>query len=119
MEKPRLLLSVDFEDWHQLVHRRLGLADWDRPHATFQRQTAYLLDLLDELDARARRLALNLAASATRAIGRTKSLVDGAAARTLEEQLGHEHRTMVAGGADFESAEGVAAFLEKRPARFS
>jgi len=73
----------------------------------------------DELDARARRLALNLAASATRAIGRTKSLVDGAAARTLEEQLGHEHRAMVAGGADFESAEGVAAFLEKRPARFS
>ena len=52
-------------------------------------------------------------------IGRTKSLVDGAAARTLEEQRGHEHRAMVAGGADFESAEGVAAFLEKRPARFS
>ncbi|HWJ44934.1 MAG TPA: polysaccharide deacetylase family protein [Gaiellaceae bacterium] len=53
MEGPRLLLSIDFEDWHQLVHRRLGFADWDRRHAALERQTAYLLDLLDELDARA------------------------------------------------------------------
>jgi polysaccharide deacetylase family protein (PEP-CTERM system associated) len=50
---PTLLLSIDFEDWHQLVHRRLGFADWDRPHAALERQTAYLLDLLDELGARA------------------------------------------------------------------
>jgi polysaccharide deacetylase family protein (PEP-CTERM system associated) len=49
----RLLLSIDFEDWHQLVHRRLGFADWDRPHAVLERQTAHLLDLLDELDAKA------------------------------------------------------------------
>ena len=53
MEKPRLLLSIDFEDWHQLVHRRLGFAGWDRPHAALERQTSYLLDLLDELGARA------------------------------------------------------------------
>jgi peptidoglycan/xylan/chitin deacetylase (PgdA/CDA1 family) len=53
VKKPRLLLSIDFEDWHQLVHRRLGLADWDRPHAALERQTPYLLDLLDELGARA------------------------------------------------------------------
>jgi len=48
-----LLLSIDFEDWHQLVHRRLGFADWDRGHAALERQTAYLLDLLDELAAKA------------------------------------------------------------------
>jgi polysaccharide deacetylase family protein (PEP-CTERM system associated) len=48
-----LLLSIDFEDWHQLVHRRLGLPDWDRPHAALERQTAVLLNLLDELDVRA------------------------------------------------------------------
>ena len=48
-----VLLSIDFEDWHQLVHRRLGFADWDRPHAALERQTTYLLDLLDELGARA------------------------------------------------------------------
>ena len=52
-ERPPLLLSIDFEDWHQLVHRRLGLPDWDRPYAALERQTAVLLDLLDDLDARA------------------------------------------------------------------
>jgi peptidoglycan/xylan/chitin deacetylase (PgdA/CDA1 family) len=48
-----LLLSIDFEDWHQLVHRRLGFPAWDRPHAALERQTAHLLDLLDELGAKA------------------------------------------------------------------
>ena len=51
--RPGLLLSIDFEDWHQLVHRRLGLVDWDRTYAALERQTAVVLDLLDELDARA------------------------------------------------------------------
>jgi peptidoglycan-N-acetylglucosamine deacetylase len=51
--RPALLLSIDFEDWHQLVHRRLGLPDWDRPHRALDRQTAALLDLLDGLEARA------------------------------------------------------------------
>jgi peptidoglycan/xylan/chitin deacetylase (PgdA/CDA1 family) len=48
-----LLLSIDFEDWHQLVHRRLGFPEWDRPHAALERQTEHLLDLLDELGAKA------------------------------------------------------------------
>ena len=48
-----LLLSIDFEDWHQLVHRRFGRADWDRPHPAFSRQVRAVLDLLDELGARA------------------------------------------------------------------
>jgi polysaccharide deacetylase family protein (PEP-CTERM system associated) len=52
-ERPKLLLSIDFEDWHQLVHRRLGLPDWDVPHAALERQTSGLLDLLEELGARA------------------------------------------------------------------
>jgi polysaccharide deacetylase family protein (PEP-CTERM system associated) len=51
--RPALLLSIDFEDWHQLVHRRLGLPDWDRPHHALERQTGLVLDLLDELNARA------------------------------------------------------------------
>ena len=53
MHKPRLLLSIDFEDWHQLVQRRLGFSGWEGPHAALERQTEYLLDLLDELGARA------------------------------------------------------------------
>ena len=61
--RPRLLLSIDFEDWHQLVHRRLGLADWDRPHTAVERQTAVLLDLLDELGARATFFLLGMSAA--------------------------------------------------------
>src|SRR6266536_4002017 len=51
--RPKLLLSIDFEDWHQLVHRRLGLTDWDKAYPALERETTVLLDLLDELDARA------------------------------------------------------------------
>jgi polysaccharide deacetylase family protein (PEP-CTERM system associated) len=52
-ERPPLLLSIDFEDWHQLVHRRFGRTDWDRPHPAFEPQVRALLDLLDSLEARA------------------------------------------------------------------
>jgi len=45
------LLSIDVEDWHQLVHRRLGAPDWDRPGPAFERQMHALLSLLDELKA--------------------------------------------------------------------
>ena len=51
--RPRLLLSIDFEDWHQLVNRRLGRADWDRARAEFPRHVHAVLDLLDRLGARA------------------------------------------------------------------
>jgi len=44
-----LLLSVDFEDWHQLVRRRLGVDGWERPGPALRRQTESLLALLDEL----------------------------------------------------------------------
>lgn len=59
-----LLLSVDFEDWHQLVRRRLGVPDWDRPGPAASRQTEALLDLLDELGARATFFVLGMAARA-------------------------------------------------------
>jgi polysaccharide deacetylase family protein (PEP-CTERM system associated) len=51
--RPALLLSFDLEDWHQLVHRRLGLANWDRPHFAFERQVTAILSLLDEIGAKA------------------------------------------------------------------
>jgi len=52
-DRPTLLLSFDLEDWHQLVHRRLGRMDWDRPHPAFAPQVRAVLDLLDELGAHA------------------------------------------------------------------
>jgi peptidoglycan-N-acetylglucosamine deacetylase len=61
--RPALLLSIDFEDWHQLVHRRLGLPDWDRPHDALVRETSVLLDLLDELGARATFFLLGMTVS--------------------------------------------------------
>jgi polysaccharide deacetylase family protein (PEP-CTERM system associated) len=61
--RPRLLLSIDFEDWHQLVHRRLARDDWDRPYAAFRAHVHAVLDLLDELDARATFFLLGMTAA--------------------------------------------------------
>jgi polysaccharide deacetylase family protein (PEP-CTERM system associated) len=57
-----LLLSVDFEDWHQLVRRRVGVEHWERTGPALARQTNALLALLDELGARATFFILGLAA---------------------------------------------------------
>jgi len=51
--RPGLLLSIDVEDWHQLVHRRLGVEDWDRAGPAFERQMDAVFALLDDLGARA------------------------------------------------------------------
>jgi polysaccharide deacetylase family protein (PEP-CTERM system associated) len=59
-----LLLSVDFEDWHQLVRRRVGVPDWARPGPALGRQTNALLDLFDELGVRATFFVLGMAARA-------------------------------------------------------
>jgi polysaccharide deacetylase family protein (PEP-CTERM system associated) len=59
-----VLLSVDFEDWHQLVRRRLGVTDWERPGPALARQTDNLLGLLAELGARATFFILGMAARA-------------------------------------------------------
>jgi polysaccharide deacetylase family protein (PEP-CTERM system associated) len=57
-----LLLSVDFEDWHQLVARRVAAAGWKRPGPALERQTDALLSLLDELGVRATFFVLGMAA---------------------------------------------------------
>ena len=63
-ERPTLLLSVDFEDWHQLVRRRVGVADWEPPGPALARQTDALLALFDEIHARATFFVLGMAARA-------------------------------------------------------
>ncbi len=62
--RPTLLLSVDFEDWHQLVRRRIGASNWPEPGPALRRQTHALLALLDELGARATFFVLGMAARA-------------------------------------------------------
>jgi polysaccharide deacetylase family protein (PEP-CTERM system associated) len=58
----KLLLSFDFEDWHQLVHRRLGRPDWDSPGDALERQTEAIFDLLDEVGAGATFFVLGMTA---------------------------------------------------------
>lgn len=62
--RPTLLLSVDFEDWHQLVRRRVGVPNWESPGPALARQTEVLLDLLDELNVKATFFVLGMAARA-------------------------------------------------------
>jgi polysaccharide deacetylase family protein (PEP-CTERM system associated) len=63
-ERDTFLLSVDFEDWHQLVRRRVGASDWETPGPALERQTDALLQILDELHARATFFVLGMAARA-------------------------------------------------------
>jgi len=76
--KPPALLTIDVEDWHQLVHRRLGLEDWDRSGPAFERQLRALFSLLDEVAARPTLFLLGMTVS------RYPALVAEAAARGYE-----------------------------------
>ncbi len=71
-----------------------------------------------ELDSSANTLAAALAKGATGALTRIKLLVDGAARRTLEEQLDLEHLHMVEASRSADAIEGVMAFSQKRRAVF-
>lgn len=62
-ERPRLVLTFDLEDWHQIVHRSLGVKDWDRPNEAFERQVEALLRLLDELRVRGTFFVLGMCAN--------------------------------------------------------
>src|SRR4051795_11115377 len=57
-----LLLSFDLEDCDQLLARRFGNPDWDRPWDAFERQLGRVLDLLDSLDAKATFFVLGMTA---------------------------------------------------------
>jgi 2-(1,2-epoxy-1,2-dihydrophenyl)acetyl-CoA isomerase len=72
----------------------------------------------DRLAARAAEFAAAAAAMPTRGIGMTKRLLDGAATRTLGEQLELEAQLQTAATRSEDFAEGVASFLEKREPRF-
>jgi 2-(1,2-epoxy-1,2-dihydrophenyl)acetyl-CoA isomerase len=73
----------------------------------------------DSFPARVAERAAELAAGPTRAIALTKRLYDEAATSTLEEQLEREAAAQAEAAQTADFREGVAAFGEKRDARFS
>lgn len=72
-----------------------------------------------DLMAEATRLAETLAAGPTLGLGLTKRLIQSAATNSLDEQLDMERDLQQQVGRSADYAEGVTAFLEKRPARFT
>jgi 2-(1,2-epoxy-1,2-dihydrophenyl)acetyl-CoA isomerase len=72
-----------------------------------------------ELAGRTHEVAQRLAAMPTRAVWETKRLLDAAETNALDEQLELEALTQQAMTRTEDFREGVAAFLEKRDARFS
>jgi 2-(1,2-epoxy-1,2-dihydrophenyl)acetyl-CoA isomerase len=73
----------------------------------------------DRLGESVAELAATYAAAPTRGIGMTKRLFDNAPTATLEEQLELEAELQSAATQTEDFREGVAAFLEKRPPRFT
>jgi 2-(1,2-epoxy-1,2-dihydrophenyl)acetyl-CoA isomerase len=55
----------------------------------------------------------------TKALVATRALLQGATTRSLSEQLDLERDTQSAMGRTHDYFEGVQAFLEKRPAKFT
>ena len=72
-----------------------------------------------ELPAEARALALRLAAGAPRAIALTKRALNRSFEASLDAQLEDEAALQGIAGRTADHREGVAAFLEKRPPRFT
>jgi 2-(1,2-epoxy-1,2-dihydrophenyl)acetyl-CoA isomerase len=73
----------------------------------------------DSFPARVAERAAELAAAPTRAVALTKRLYDEAATSSLEEQLEREAEAQAKAAQTDDFREGVAAFGEKREARFS
>jgi 2-(1,2-epoxy-1,2-dihydrophenyl)acetyl-CoA isomerase len=110
------------------LQRLLGTArafEWMTSNRRLTAAEAHAWGLVSEVveaesfSARVAGLAAELAAAPTRAIALTKRLYDESATATLEEQLEREAKAQAETAQTNDFREGVAAFAEKREARFS
>ena len=110
------------------IHRLLGAPrafEWMTSNRRLTAAEAHAWGLVSEvveadgLAARAAELAAFYAGLPTRAIGMTKRLFDHADSSTLDEQLELEAQLQAVAARSDDFLEGVAAFLEKRPPRFT
>ena len=109
---PRLIGSAAAFDW--IVSGRRIAA----PEAEVMGLVTRVVEDHD-LAAETAALATELAAGPTAAIGLTKQLIGRSLERSLDDQLDEEARLQAIAAAGDDFAEGVAAFLEKRPPRFT
>ncbi len=72
-------------------------------------------ELMDE----AGKLAAKLAAGPTGSIGRIKKMINASYSNDLRRQLELEHQCQIESGRSADFKEGVWAFFEKRPAKFT
>ena len=72
-----------------------------------------------DLAAETKKLAQRLAELPTRAIGLTKRAINAAWTNGLDAQLDYEAQLQTTAGQTRDHREGVAAFLEKRPPKFT
>jgi len=108
----RLLGAARAFDW-MCSNRRLSAADalaWNLVSEVVP---------ADGFTARIAELGAEWATRPTRAVAATKRLLEGAATATLEEQLALEAELQQRCVETDDFAEGVSAFLEKRPPRFA
>jgi 2-(1,2-epoxy-1,2-dihydrophenyl)acetyl-CoA isomerase len=110
------------------IYRLLGFArafEWMSSNRKLGAEEALAWGLVsevipaEEFDARVAEIAATWAAMPTRAVAMTKQLFDHASTASLEEQLALEAELQEAAVGTTDFAEGVAAFLEKRPSSFT
>ena len=110
------------------IHRLLGFArafEWMSSNRKLGAEEALAWGLVSEVipaekfEARVAEIAATWAALPTRAIAMTKQLFEHAATASLEEQLALEAELQEVAVVSADFAEGVAAFLEKRPPSFT